>query len=223
MKRLFLTFCSAAFLFAACNNDKTAEKTASESTSEPATAKTDDNAKKEQAWIPYDVAAANKAMEDAAKLGEPHKMLAKSNGTWSAEMSYWQKDGDSAMKMSGTQVTSSILDGHYQQSTYSGDMGGMPFKGISTLGYDNVSKEYVSTWIDNMGTSIMTMKGTWDAATNSLNLTGKQKNPANGLECTEREVYKIVDDHTHVLEMYGPDPQTGKEYKMMEVKYTRKK
>jgi len=223
MKRLLLTFCSAAFLLAACNNDKTAEKTASESTTEPATAKTDDNAKKEQAWIPYDNAAADKAMGEAGTLGEQHKMLAKSNGTWAADMSYWRNQGDSAMKMSGTQVTTSILDGHYQQSTYSGDMGGMPFKGISTLGYDNISKDYVSTWVDNMGTGITTMRGTWDNATNSMNMTGKEKNAVNGIECTMREVYKIVDDYTHVMEMYGPDPKTGKEYKMMEIKYTRKK
>ena len=223
MKRLLLIFCSAAFLLSACNNDKTEEKTASETATDSSGAKSADKVKEEQAWIPYDVATANKAMADAATLGEPHKMLAKSNGTWSAAMSYWQKPGDSAMKMSGTQVTTSILDGHYQQSTYSGDMGGMPFKGISTLGYDNVTKEYVSTWIDNMGTGIMTMMGSWDAATNSLTMTGKQKNPANGIECTEREVYKIVDDHTHVLEMYGPDPQTGKEFKMMEIKYSKKK
>jgi len=221
MKRLLLTFCTTAFLFAACNSDKTEAKTASESSSD-ASAKTDDT-KKEQAWIPIDSATAMKAMMDAAQLGEPHKMLAKSNGTWAADMTMWEKQDGPPMKMSGTQVTTSILDGHFQQSTFSGEMMGMPFKGISTVGYDNVTKEYVSTWAENMSTSIMTMRGTWDNATNSLNMTGKQKNPANGLECTMREVYKIVDDNNHVMEMYGPDPQTGKEYKMMEIKYTKKK
>ena len=102
-------------------------------------------------------------------------------------------------------------------------MMGMPFEGITTTAYDNIAKQYVSTWIENMGTSIMVMTGSRDAATNSLNLSGKQKNPANGLECTIRQVYKMNDDNNHVLEMYGPDPQTGKEYKMMEIKYTRKK
>jgi len=100
---------------------------------------------------------------------------------------------------------------------------GMPFEGISTMAYDKANKEYVSTWIENMSTGIMVMKGTMDAATNTINLTGKQKNPVNGIECTMRETYKVVDDNNHILEMYGPDPKTGKEFKMMEIKYTRKK
>jgi hypothetical protein len=49
------------------------------------------------------------------------------------------------------------------------------------------------------------------------------KNPANGLDCSIKEVFKMVDDNNQILEMYGPDPQTGKEFKTMEIKYTRKK
>lgn len=219
MKRIILTICAAAFLLASCSNDK--------KTDEPikgeATVSSNDSKPKEEAWIPIDSAMAMTAMMEAGKLGEEHKMLAKSNGTWAAEMTYWEGMDKPANKMSGTQVTTSILGGHYQQSKFSANWMGMPFEGISTLAYDNTTKQYVSTWIENMGTSIMVMTGNWDAATNSLNLTGKQKNPANGLECTMRETYKIVDDNNHVMEMYGPDPKTGKEFKMMEIKYTRKK
>ena len=178
---------------------------------------------KEPAWIPVDSAMAMNAMMEAGKLGEAHKMLAKSNGTWAADMNYWEGMGAPAKKMSGTQVTTSILDGHYQQSKFSANWDGMPFQGISTIAYDNTTKQYVSTWMENMSTGIMIMTGTWDNATNSLSLTGKQKNPANGLECSMRETYKIVDDNNHLMEMYGPDPKTGAEYKMMEIKYTRKK
>ncbi|HET6994196.1 MAG TPA: DUF1579 domain-containing protein [Chitinophagaceae bacterium] len=222
MKQKLLAITAATFLLVACNNE---EKTSESSTKDSTGAKTEktDDSQKEQAWIPIDSAQAMNAMMAAGTLGEPHKMMAKSNGTWNAEMTMWEKTGGNPSTMKGTLVTTSILDGHYQQSTFSGDWMGMPFKGISTMGYDNVTKEYVSTWVENMSTGIMTMKGSWDNATNSLTMTGKQKNPANGLECNMREVYKIVDDNNHVMEMYGPDPQTGKEYKMMEMKYTRKK
>jgi hypothetical protein len=224
MKRVLLTFCAAGFLFAGCNNsDSKEEKTSSSDTSGTKMEKMDDNSKKEQAWIPIDDAMEAKGMQDAATLGEPHKMLAKGNGTWAADMTFWRGIDSPAMKMSGTQVTSSILEGHYQQSKFAGKMMGMPFEGISTVGYDNTTKQYVSTWVDNMGTGIMTMTGSWNDGTKSLTLTCKHKNPGNGLECTEREVYKVVDDNSHVMEMYGPDPKTGKEYKMIEIKYTRKK
>ena len=223
MKQKFLIICAAAFLFAACSNEKTEGDTTSKDSSGTKMDKMDDNAKKEQAWIPIDSAMEMNAMMEAGKLGEPHKMLAKGNGTWAADMTIWRGIDAPASKMSGTQVTTSILDGHYQQSKFSGNFMGMPFEGISTVAYDNTTKEYVSTWIENMSTSMMIMKGNWDDASKSITFTGKQKNPANGIECTMREVYKVVDDNNHVMEMYGPDGKTGKEYKMMEIKYTRKK
>lgn len=46
--------------------------------------------------------------------------------------------------------------------------------------------------------------------------------PANGKECEMREVYKIIDDNTQVMDIYGPDMKTGKEFKSMEIKFTRK-
>ena len=223
MKQKFLVICTVVFLFASCSNEKTEGESTSKDSTGAKMDKMDDNSKKEQTWIPIDSATEMKAMMEAGTPGEPHKMLAKSNGTWAADMTMWNGIDGQASKMSGTQVTSSILDGHYQQSKFSGKFMGMPFEGISTVAYDNTTKQYVSTWIENMSTGIMTMTGTYDNATNSINMTGKQKNPANGIECTMREVYKIVDDNNHVMEMYGPDAKTGKEYKMMEIKYTRKK
>jgi len=219
MKRLTFTICAAAFLLASCSNDK--------KTDEPikgdATVSSADSKPEEKAWIPIDSAMAMNAMMEAGKLGEEHKMLAKSNGTWAAEMTYWEGMDKPAQKMSGTEVTTSILGGHYQQSKFSANWMGMPFEGISTITYDNTTKQYVSTWIENMSTSIMIMRGTWDEASKSLVLTGSQKNPANGLDCKMRQILKMPDDNTQVMEMYGPDGQTGKEYKMMEIKYTRKK
>ncbi len=37
-----------------------------------------------------------------------------------------------------------------------------------------------------------------------------------------RETFKIIDDNTQMMEMFGNGPD-GKEFKMMEIKYTRKK
>ena len=221
MKRIILTACTAAFLFVACNNEKKPDdQTASESASE-STEKKDE--KKDQTWIPIDSAQGMKAMEEAGTPGEPHKMLAKANGTWNAEMTHWMGEGKPPMTATGTSVNTMILGGRYQQSKFTGDFMGMPFEGNSITGYDNTEKKYFSTWVDNWSTAMMTTWGTWDDASKSITLTGSMKNPANGLECHMKEVFKMVDDNTQLMEMYGPDPQTGKEYKMMEIKYTRKK
>jgi len=126
------------------------------------------------------------------------------------------------MKSSSTSVTKSLYGGLYQQTTHSGDMMGMPFEGMSTMGYDNLKKEYVSTWIDNMGSGIMMMTGQYDDASKKLSMSGTTK-CMNGQDATMREVFTMTDDDHQILEMFGPDPQTGKEYKNMEIKYTRKK
>ena len=74
-----------------------------------------------------------------------------------------------------------------------------------------------------MGTGIMKLEGPWDEATKSITLTGKMIDPSAGTakETDIKEIFKIIDDKTQVMEMYGPY-YDGKEYKMMEIKYTRK-
>lgn len=75
-----------------------------------------------------------------------------------------------------------------------------------------------------MGTGIMLMKGTWDDGSKTLTLTGTMPDITRpGKECKLKETFKVVDDNTQIMSMYGPDPATGKEYKMMEMKMTRKK
>lgn len=221
MKRVIMTICGAAFLFAACSDEKKTDDQLKGNATEPTA--NESKPKEKPAWIPVDSAAGMKAMMDAGTPGESHKLLAKGTGTWTAEMTHWMGDGKPAEKFTGKSVTTMIYGGRYQQSKFSGDMMGMPFEGSSLMGYDNTEKKYFSTWIDNWSTGMMTAWGTWDEANKSFNLSATMKNPANGLDCDIRETYKIVDDNNHVMEMYGPDPTTGKEYKMMEIKYTKKK
>jgi hypothetical protein len=217
MKKILTAF-SAAVLLIACNDSETKDSkkdTASTGSTE---------VKKEDAWVPVDTATMNKAMAEYMTPGKMHEMLASWNGTWTGETTMWMGAGAPPMKSSGTAVNSMALGGRYQVSKHSGNMMGMPFEGMSTLAYDNAQKKFVSSWIDNMGTGIMIMTGTWDETTKSLNMSGTMPDICRpGKECTMREVFTIVDENTQHMEMYGPDPATGKEYKIMEIKLTRKK
>lgn len=163
-----------------------------------------------------------KAWMDYMTPGDIHKMLAKSDGDWDADMTMWMAANTPPTKTTGTCTNKMILGGRYQESKYAANMNGMPFEGIGTTAYDNALKKFVSTWIDNMGTGIMVMEGSWDNASKSLTTKGKTIDPTTGKEVTIREVFKIVDDNTQILEMYTI-PTGGKEYKNMEIKLTRKK
>lgn len=220
MKRVILTSCAAALLLASCANN--AEKTEQASTTTTTTTSSNDNAKTEE-WVPADSAAAVKAWMEYATPGEAHKALAMSDGNWTGESTMWM-DASAAPVTSTTEATNKMMmDGRYQITNFKGSFMGMPFEGMGITGYDNHKKKYVSNWIDNMGTGMMQMEGDWDAATKTLTMNGKMADVATGKDCEMKEVFRITDADHHVLEMYGPDPKTGKQYKTMEVKFTRKK
>jgi hypothetical protein len=124
-------------------------------------------------------------------------------------------------KVVGKSVNKTILNGLFQQSTYTCTMMGMPFEGRGTLAYDNHKKLFVSSWIDNMGSGMMNSTGTWDDATKTITLTGKMMDAGTKQEKDFRETLKIVDDKTQLMEMFQPGAD-GKEMKWMEIKYTRK-
>lgn len=219
MKRITLTICAAAFLLASCSDDNKTE----ESIKADATVASADEKPKEQPWVEVDSATQMKNWMEYATIGEPHKMLAKSNGTWNGEVTMWMAPGTPPMTSTATMTNKMIMDGRYQVSETKGNMMGQPFNGIGTTGYDNHKKVYMATWIDNLGTGMLKMEGPWDEATKSITLTGKMIDPMTGRECDFKEVYKMIDDNNQLMEMYGPDPKTGKQFKTMEIKLTRKK
>ncbi|WP_426274954.1 DUF1579 domain-containing protein [Chryseobacterium sp. S-02] len=206
MKNLFFTACTA-FLFIACDKVKMDVKT-----------------EKTEEWKPIDSATANKAWMEYATPGDMQKMLAKSNGVWTGANTTWMENGAKPITSTSEATNKMIFDGRYQVSEHKGNFMGMPFEGMSVTGYDNAKKKFVSNWIDNMGTGIMNMEGEWNPSTKSIEFNGKMTDPARpGKDCEVREVYTFVDDNTQKMEMYGPDGKTGKEFKTMEIIFTRKK
>jgi hypothetical protein len=213
MKNLLLA-AVAAFVFIACDKAKIDVKTSSNTT---------DSTSNEE-WKPVDSAKATKAWMEYATPGEMHAMLAKADGNWVGDTKMWMENGSQPMMSKSEATNKMVFDGRYQMSTHKGDMMGMPFEGISIVGYDNSKKKFVSSWIDNMGTGIMNMEGIWNASTKSIEFKGKMTDPSRpGKECNVREIFTFIDDNTQKMEMYGPDAKTGKEFKTMEIKYTRKK
>ena len=163
--------------------------------------------------------ASQKAWQEYMRPGPMHEMLAKSNGDWQAEVKMWMTPGADPQVSTSHCTNTMILGGRYQQSMHRGDMMGMPFEGMSIVGYDNALKMYISTWVDNMGTGIMYMKGTYDEKNQLLTSTGKMVDAISGKEINVRQTVKFVDDNTQVMEMY--DMRGPKEFKTMEITFKR--
>jgi len=170
-----------------------------------------------------------KQMMELANLNENHKMLASTAGTWSYTVKMWMDPSGKPTESTGTATRKAIMDGRYVSGEYTGKfkmpgadgkMKDMDFHGMSMDGYDNVKKKFVSGWIDNMGTGIMTMEGTYDAATKSITYTGEAE-MMPGMKEKFRQIMKMT-DATHMSLEYYEDRGQG-EAKTMEITYTKKK
>ncbi|MEN3370792.1 MAG: hypothetical protein V7609_2935 [Verrucomicrobiota bacterium] len=172
-----------------------------------------------------------KMMEQMMELGKPgenHKLLAEMAGSWTYTMKMMMDPTTGKPSESkGTATRKAIFDGRYFTFDVSGkfQMPGkdgkpmdMNFKGMAIEGYDNVTKKFFSSWIDNMSTLMMNAEGTYDAATKTFTyMANCEMMP--GMKTKMREVIKVVDKDHHTFEMYE-DRGTG-ETKSMEIAYTR--
>ncbi|WP_374174429.1 DUF1579 domain-containing protein [Flavobacterium tructae] len=176
-----------------------------------------DSIKKEEpiAEQPVDSAAQMKAWQEYATPGAPHKLMADEVGTWNCDMTFWSEPNGKPEKATSTANVKMILGGRYQESNYQGTMMGQAFEGKSTLAYNNASKEYTTTFIDNMGTGMLVAMGKYDESTKSMELKGDMINPVNGKKTPYREIYTIVDAKTRKMEMF--DVKNGEEFKSMEI------
>lgn len=167
-----------------------------------------------------------KMMEEMMKMsqpGEPHAMLKEMVGTFDADVTIKMAPDAPEMKSKGQEVNRMILGDRFLQSDYSGDMMGMPFKGMNLSGYDNMKKKYVSAWMDTMGTGIMSSEGTADGSGKVITYQGEYPCPMEGGKIKPfKQVVTIKDADHHEFEMFQPGPD-GKEFRGLHIKYTRAK
>jgi len=161
-------------------------------------------------------------MTKAATPGAQHDMMKKWAGEWNAKVKFQTDPSQPWQESQSTSTITMLMDGRYCQEVVSGQMMGAPFNGMGITGYDNVIGKYVSTWIDNMGTGIMTSQGTADASGKVITFVGTTSDPVTGKPSKMRMVTTIADDDHHTLDMYGIPPGGKKEMKTMTIEYTRK-
>ena len=155
-----------------------------------------------------------------ATPGEPHKLFATLAGSWTTTNKEWMEPGKPPTESTGTAEMKMLLDGRILYQEFSGNMMGQPFSGVGIDAYDNMTKKYMTAWMDTMGTGIFMMEGTASADGKTITLKGSHPEPGGG-KMTHRAVWKIVDSNTHTFDMYGTH-HGSKEMKVLEITYSRK-
>jgi len=177
-------------------------------------------AKGKKAEKPMDPQAMMEVYTKLAAPGEQHKQLASLAGSWTTKTKEWMESNKPPVESTGSAEMKILLDGRFLQQELTGQMMGQPFSGIEITAYDNVLKRYVTSWMSTMGTGIFTMEGTASTDGKTITLKGQHAEPGGGY-MKHRAIWKIVDSNTQTFDMYGTYPG-GKEWKMMEMTYTRK-
>ena len=164
-----------------------------------------------------------KAFVAAATPGKMHEFLAQEVGQWHGKNTIWAGPGAEPVEIDAQSKVTSLMDGRFTQCEMAGEMPGMgPYRGLALYGFDNISQKFVSTWIDNMSTSVATGEGELSPDGKTLTWTYHCNCPLQRKPIVLRQVEKITGPGKKTLEMFGPDHKTGKEYKMMRIELTKK-
>lgn len=158
--------------------------------------------------------------EASMAAGPQHEALAALSGPWSVKSSYWVTPDAEPEESEYKAIRTMIFDDRVLREDFTGAFRGRSYVGIGHSGYDNVSGQFWTTWIDNLSTGVTIMTGAWDAEKEKWVLEGQTPDPmADGLVPIRIESV-MPDDNTQVDDFYRPGPD-GEMFRFMELVYQR--
>lgn len=159
----------------------------------------------------------------ASSVGEQHQRLSRLAGFWKVEQSLWLKPGESATVDPGVAILTMVLGGrHLRQELIVNSK--VPFTGLGYTGFDNVTGQYYTSWMDLNFTDIMVLRGNYDPADHRYTFTGMQslEVPLRGAAVVgtpvRQTLQELSPDH-FVVEYF--ETRNGKEERVVRLDYTR--
>lgn len=169
-----------------------------------------------------EMAAMMEMYAEASKPGPQHAFLASMVGSYDVASKFWMDPSAPPMETTSKYRAHMVMDGRYLVEEYEGEMMGQPFNGMSLTAYDNGAQRFVSVWIDNMATGIMTMHGEVNDDHSEISWHGEVTDPVSRQTQKIRSVTRIVSPTERTYEMFMVMPD-GSLFKSMETRHTKKK
>jgi hypothetical protein len=159
-------------------------------------------------------------MPEMPKAQEEHAWLEKLTGEWDSETTI-QPPGQPSMTLKGEE-RARMVGGFWYIAEATGDMMGVPYTGIMSLGYDINKKQYVGTWVDSMTDYLWVYKGKVEGKKLTLDAKGPCFLKPPGTMVNFRETLELTDkDHKVFTSSYQEDDGSWKQ--IVTIKFTRKK
>jgi hypothetical protein len=150
--------------------------------------------------------------------GEQHARFRSMAGTWNTRMTHYTP-GVPPTESIGTSRLELIMGDRYLIEHFEADVPMMgQFKGMAIYAFDNVTQEYVGTWIDNFDTGILSTRGTRNAD-GHVEVYGEFVDARGGGKVSIREVFQDVSPNERLMTMYETRGDTEK--MLFELTYTR--
>jgi hypothetical protein len=159
------------------------------------------------AVAPMDEAAMMKAMTQLATPGPEHAALAKHVGTWRTSYEHKMAPDAPWTQSEGVTTAKMILGGRFLYEDITFNVPNMPpMQGVQIMGFDNLTKEYESHWMDSMSTWMIHSRGKMDSE-GTLELKGMMTD-VMGTRAF-RMTMKNLPDGSNFMEMYDTAPGGG--------------
>jgi hypothetical protein len=155
------------------------------------------------------------------QVSDEHKFLHKDVGTWDAVMKIFPQEGAAPVESKGSEKNELLPGGMWLISQFKGEVFGVPFTGVGTIGYDPIEKKYVGTWVDSISPHLTVMKGEYDAAKKTMTSIAEVRDFRTGEVTQSKHITRYIDDNTRTFEIHSKEGG-DKERKVMEIQYKRR-
>lgn len=161
-------------------------------------------------------------MTAAGMPGAVHAAMAKNAGTWTGTSTMWMAPDTTPMTSPCKATITSEMGGRYVRNEMTGEMQGMGrFTCLGFYGYDNVSKKYLSTWLNDMSTGMMHGTGTSSDDGRTITWSYTMSCPITDGPTSMREIESHPNDDTMTYEAFTKDPKSGREFLTMKLELKR--
>jgi len=156
--------------------------------------------------------------------GEKHKHLQYFVGEWESVQKILQGEGKEPVTRHQDISVESLYEGRFTRAVirFREKIMGMLAEGIVITGYDSYKKEFMSVTFGSLGTRFSINRGQLDESGKTRIDWGESENMFTGKKNNTKAVTLILGPDKYRYDYYDVDDQ-GKENKVMEIIYTRKK
>jgi hypothetical protein len=167
-------------------------------------------------------AATSGAQTSAAAPGDIYAPLAMEEGTWDADVTFYEADKP-ASRATGIQINTLLKNRHWIINEFR-----IPatdttpaYEGHGVWGYDPVAKTYVNTWVDTNDLAVRTDYGFWYEPESTMVWSSKQ-NDGNG-HFVDYRITEEFKGNVRVLTFYQLGLAKPNPHPLVKIVFTRRK